>query len=77
MHLDYRISENPCFNNGEDCPERNATCHATCDKWKKWEKIRDSYRKDRYEKGHVRSDLYLAKNNKAKEIAVKKKYAKR
>jgi len=39
----------PCFDTVKkmDCPERSKTCHATCPRWKDYEKERDAEYKAR------------------------------
>ena len=33
----YRTSRNnPCYNEGNDCPDRTLGCHSTCQKYLEW-----------------------------------------
>lgn len=33
------MTEAPCYNGGEGCPEREAGCHGKCPRWREWVKI--------------------------------------
>ena len=44
------MDEMPCVQN---CPDRSATCHATCGKYKKWRRARDKYLDEKALKAEV------------------------
>ena len=36
------MSENPCFNGGEDCPARKAGCHGSCAAYRAYRLVKDA-----------------------------------
>ena len=55
--------KNPCRNHKtkEDCPDRHVGCHTTCDKWRRYEEIRNTeymYRKEYMESNYMYKNKY-------------------
>ena len=50
-----------------DCPERSATCHATC---KRYKEARAKYEKERAQHAYTKADEYMFEQIKAKKISV-------
>lgn len=36
MNVYYTSRNNPCYNEGNDCPDRTLGCHSTCPKHLEW-----------------------------------------
>jgi hypothetical protein len=59
------------------CPEREAECHSTCEKWLIYEKKRMAYHKEVVERGYGRpssESMVKAIDKKAKRKRLGKKY---
>lgn len=43
----------PCYK----CPDRDAECHAVCEKWARYEKARGEYYREKNEAGKIAHDI--------------------